>query len=162
MKGTACHRLCVVINLINVKMVKVLDNDFRILMNTSLEILTVYKLEYHFGSLQRTVVKPHSHVLCYHTSLNHKINCMGKRGKCCLCTAGNSSRLNIIWNAKGKLLNSVKMKLREKINKNGKFEWIICRFEFYKNYLAGTTIPRCAIFNRLCYWYSRNTHNQTM
>lgn len=38
-----------VINLINVKMVKVLDNDFGILMNTSLEILIVYKLDYHFG-----------------------------------------------------------------------------------------------------------------
>lgn len=49
MKGTGCHRLYVVINLINVKMVKVLDNDFGILMNTSLEILIVYKLDYHFG-----------------------------------------------------------------------------------------------------------------
>lgn len=39
-----------VINLIDVKMVKMLDNDFGILMNDSLERLIVYKLDFHFGS----------------------------------------------------------------------------------------------------------------
>lgn len=50
MKGTGCHGLYVVINLIDVKMVKVLDNDFGILMNVSLERLIVCKLDFHFGS----------------------------------------------------------------------------------------------------------------
>lgn len=31
-------------------MVKMLDNDFGILMNDSLERLIVYKLDFHFGS----------------------------------------------------------------------------------------------------------------
>jgi len=39
-----------VINLIDVKMVKVLDNDFRILMNISLERLIVHKVDFHFST----------------------------------------------------------------------------------------------------------------
>lgn len=50
MKSTGCHRLYVVINLIDVKVVEEFDNNFRILMNISLGRLIVHKLDFNFGT----------------------------------------------------------------------------------------------------------------
>lgn len=51
-------------------------------------------------------MKVHRDMLNYHTSLNYKINCMGKKKESAvLCAVDNSSGLNIIPNKKGKGLN---------------------------------------------------------
>lgn len=51
-----------VTNLIDVKTVKVLDNDFRILMNISLERLIAHKLDFHF-STNFDREKAHTHLI---------------------------------------------------------------------------------------------------
>lgn len=64
-------------------MVKVLDNDFGILMNASLKRLIVYKLDIPFSSNvdAENYSESTRDMLNYHISLHHKINCMGKKKK---------------------------------------------------------------------------------
>ena len=56
-------------NLIDVKMVKVLDNTFGILMNVSLERLIVYKLDFDFGS--NVDIENYSECTQRHVQLSH-------------------------------------------------------------------------------------------
>lgn len=68
-----------VTNLIDVKTVKVLDNDFRILMNISLERLIAHKLDFHFSTNFDTE-KAHRNIFNYLTVLNYKSIAEKKKG----------------------------------------------------------------------------------